>query len=218
MGKLRTSLAGIVLGVVLMGSPPIVSSQVLTTENFLGVNHSGLRERYDVMDKKFGVGEGNFALILNGQEQRLYVVYGRDNSFYVYKHYGVSTGKRGFGNAFGSEKTPLGVHRINVKRGDNAGVGSIFVGGNNTGRVARITQSEKDSSQALLLTRVLGIGGCDSLNSNSSDRGIFIHGTNKEGSIGRPDSGGCIRMRNEDIVELYSLVREGTYLDIVKSF
>ena len=37
-----------------------------------------------------------------------------------------------------------------------------------------------------------------------------IHGTNAPDSIGKHISGGCIRLHNEDIVELYDLLPEGT--------
>lgn len=41
-----------------------------------------------------------------------------------------------------------------------------------------------------------------------------IHGTNQPGSIGFNASGGCIRMRNQDVEELYSLVESGTMVNI----
>lgn len=37
-----------------------------------------------------------------------------------------------------------------------------------------------------------------------------IHGTNNEGSIGQPASHGCIRMLNQDVIELYDMVEVGT--------
>ncbi|MGJ3263744.1 MAG: L,D-transpeptidase [Salinarimonas sp.] len=37
-----------------------------------------------------------------------------------------------------------------------------------------------------------------------------IHGTNEPGSIGRAMSSGCIRMMNEDVMDLYQRVRIGT--------
>jgi lipoprotein-anchoring transpeptidase ErfK/SrfK len=41
--------------------------------------------------------------------------------------------------------------------------------------------------------------------------GVYaIHGTNKPGSIGGFVSYGCIRMYNQDIRDLYRLVRVGT--------
>ena len=37
-----------------------------------------------------------------------------------------------------------------------------------------------------------------------------IHGTNEPGSIGRAMSSGCIRMMNDDVIDLYNRVRVGT--------
>ena len=42
-----------------------------------------------------------------------------------------------------------------------------------------------------------------------------IHGTNKPGSIGFNASGGCIRMRNKDVEDLYSLVEHDTIVTII---
>lgn len=42
-----------------------------------------------------------------------------------------------------------------------------------------------------------------------------IHGTNKPDSIGKEISKGCIRLLNEDIIDLYSLVIIGTAVDII---
>jgi len=41
-------------------------------------------------------------------------------------------------------------------------------------------------------------------------RYIYIHGTNDEDKIGTPASIGCIRMRNQDIVNLYRMVDIGS--------
>jgi len=43
-------------------------------------------------------------------------------------------------------------------------------------------------------------------NANTRDRFIYIHGTKHEDKIGKPDSHGCIRMRNADVIELFELV------------
>ncbi len=40
--------------------------------------------------------------------------------------------------------------------------------------------------------------------------GYLIHGTNEEGSIGEAVSHGCVRMYNDDVAQLYSLVDIGT--------
>jgi len=41
-----------------------------------------------------------------------------------------------------------------------------------------------------------------------------IHGTNKPTRIGRNVSSGCIRMRNEDVEQLFELIPEGTIVQI----
>lgn len=45
--------------------------------------------------------------------------------------------------------------------------------------------------------------------------GIYgIHGTNKPWSIGQAVSHGCVRMHNNDAMELYNLISIGTLVDI----
>jgi lipoprotein-anchoring transpeptidase ErfK/SrfK len=43
-----------------------------------------------------------------------------------------------------------------------------------------------------------------------------IHGTNAPGSIGGSVSYGCIRMYNQDVVDLYSRVSVGTTVMVVR--
>ena len=45
--------------------------------------------------------------------------------------------------------------------------------------------------------------------------GYGIHGTNQPQSIGRAASHGCIRLRNEDMEELFRLVRPGDQVEIL---
>ncbi len=46
--------------------------------------------------------------------------------------------------------------------------------------------------------------------------GYLIHGTNEEDTIGQEVSHGCVRLHNEDITRLYSLVPVGTVVRIVR--
>lgn len=41
-----------------------------------------------------------------------------------------------------------------------------------------------------------------------------IHGTNEPESIGTDASGGCIRLKNADVEELYSMISVGTEVEI----
>jgi L,D-transpeptidase ErfK/SrfK len=46
-------------------------------------------------------------------------------------------------------------------------------------------------------------------------KGYGIHGTNLPNSIGKAASHGCIRMRNQDVEELFELVRVGDSVELV---
>jgi lipoprotein-anchoring transpeptidase ErfK/SrfK len=43
-----------------------------------------------------------------------------------------------------------------------------------------------------------------------------IHGSNEPETIGQAVSSGCIRMTNEDVVDLYNRVRVGTKVIVVR--
>jgi lipoprotein-anchoring transpeptidase ErfK/SrfK len=47
------------------------------------------------------------------------------------------------------------------------------------------------------------------LHRNGVDTGYRIHGTPEWSSIGRAASSGCIRMINQDVIDLYGRVRKG---------
>jgi lipoprotein-anchoring transpeptidase ErfK/SrfK len=49
-----------------------------------------------------------------------------------------------------------------------------------------------------------------------ADQNLAIHGTNDPASIGGFVSLGCIRLKNEDITEMYSRVRVGTPVTILR--
>jgi lipoprotein-anchoring transpeptidase ErfK/SrfK len=49
-----------------------------------------------------------------------------------------------------------------------------------------------------------------------ADNELAIHGTNNPGSIGGFVSWGCIRMRNQDVLELYERVSVGTRVVVTK--
>lgn len=134
----------------------------------------------------------------------------------IKKSYEVSTSKYGVGNKMGSNKTPLGLHRIAGKFGRNARLGAIFKKRRLTGKLVKL-----GAGGDLITTRILRLEGLDKgINKgkgiDSFQRCIYIHGTPEEKLIGKPVSHGCIRMRNRDIVELFSLVKRNTLVEIIK--
>ncbi|NNM31094.1 MAG: L,D-transpeptidase [Akkermansiaceae bacterium] len=128
----------------------------------------------------------------------------------VLRRYPVSTSRFGPGCEENSFKTPLGRFRIAEKHGHDAPPYTIFRGRRPEGTWA---PGEGDDAD-LVLTRILWLEGLEPANSNTYDRYIYIHGTNHEEHIGTPASQGCIRMRTNDLLELFDIVPEGTAVTI----
>jgi lipoprotein-anchoring transpeptidase ErfK/SrfK len=128
----------------------------------------------------------------------------------VVRSYPISTSRFGLGTEEGSRKTPLGRFRIAEKVGADAPSGTVF-----RGRVPLTSEDELPDTEDLITSRILWLDGIDEENRNTKRRYIYIHGTKHEDRIGRPDSHGCIRMRNADVIELFDLVQEGTHVRII---
>jgi lipoprotein-anchoring transpeptidase ErfK/SrfK len=155
------------------------------------------------------------SIVVEVATQRLYLM-GEDGFVSAYP---VSTSKYGTGNRDGSNKTPLGAHRIKKKYGEGAPLGTIFRAREKTGKVAEIRTDETDSQEDLITTRILWLEGLEpGINKgrgiDSYRRYIYIHGTPEEGLIGKPASHGCVRMKNTDVVELFEKVPAGTLVEI----
>ena len=126
--------------------------------------------------------------------------------------YPVSTSKYGEGFEPGSNKTPLGMHVICEKIGEDAECGMIFKDRKPTGVMSEIGESEED----LITSRILRLKGLQTRNSNTFQRYIYIHGTSDEASIGKKASIGCIRMKNDDIINLFEHAALGCKVHIRK--
>jgi lipoprotein-anchoring transpeptidase ErfK/SrfK len=168
------------------------------------------------LKSKFGLKDNEFAIIISPQEQKLYLIRGKD----ILKEYSISTSKNGLGTKIGSSKTPIGTHRIKEKIGKDAPLGTIFKNKTSTGKIAKIYHKEENIPKENFITsRIISLEGQEEGinkggNVDSYERGIYIHGTNKENLIGKPASGGCIRMKNKDIIELFEIVPEQTLVEI----
>ena len=121
------------------------------------------------------------------------------------KSWPVSTSRFGLGFEPGSFKTPTGRFSVAEKSGAGAPLGAECKSRQPTGRLAE-PGGESDG----VLTRILWLSGLDPENANTRERYIYFHGTNREDLIGTPASHGCVRLRNEDMAELFDLVPEGT--------
>ncbi|MGH8754873.1 MAG: L,D-transpeptidase family protein, partial [Burkholderiales bacterium] len=70
-----------------------------------------------------------------------------------------------------------------------------------------------------ILTRILWLSGCEIGfnrlgNVDTMRRYIYIHGSPDTVKMGKPGSIGCIRMRNQDLLEIFDKVTVGTPVEI----
>ena len=133
-----------------------------------------------------------YRIVLVKSEYRLHLFRGDQEV----KSYPVAIGRNsGDKQAIGDMRTPVGVFKINEIVNMKDWASNI---GDKDGRMERVYGPWFLS---LATSPWVGIG---------------IHGTSNRGSIGQSVSEGCIRMYNEDLLELKELVKVGTVVEIVE--
>lgn len=145
-------------------------------------------------------------LIISVRDQKLMLV---QNGGKV-ATYPVSTSMFGLGDAWGRMTTPLGYLAVEKKIGDNAPTGAVFHRRRFTGEVLQPNAPGRDP----VTTRIIWLRGLEAQNAHAFQRCIYIHGTPKEKTIGRPASYGCIRMKSSDVAALYDRVPLGALVQI----
>jgi len=130
------------------------------------------------------------------------------------KQYVISTAKNGPGEKVGSEKTPRGQHIIRAKIGSGEAVNSVFIGRRATDEIYSTDLRTKEPGRDWILSRILWLSGIEPGFNRLGDvdtmrRYIYIHGCPDDDELGIPGSHGCIKMRNNDVIELFDLVLPG---------
>ena len=144
-----------------------------------------------------------------------------DNTGKLLRCYSISTAANGAGERPGSYCTPRGKHIIRAKIGAGQPENTVFVGRRPTGEIYTPELGAKFPLRDWILTRILWLSGCEVGfnrlgNNDTMRRYIYIHGTPDSVPLGIPDSHGCIRMRNDDLVELFDIVPAGTAVEIIE--
>jgi hypothetical protein len=126
------------------------------------------------------------------------------------KKFRCSTSRFGIGQTAGSNRTPLGLHRIAEKIGAGEPAGTVF-----NSRVIVGHTSQPEFADAKITTRILWLEGLEpGFNCggevDSHSRYIYIHGTADQKSIGKPASHGCIHLADADLIPLFDLLPSGT--------
>lgn len=128
--------------------------------------------------------------------------------------YPVSTAKNGAGQLSGSECTPTGRHQIRAKIGDGMAEGAVFVGRRPTGEIYNKKLDSDFPGRDWILSRILWLSGLEPGFNRSGKvdtfrRYIYLHGSPDHCVTGAPDSHGCIRMKNGDIIDLFDRIDVG---------
>ncbi|WP_445370669.1 L,D-transpeptidase family protein [Methylomonas sp. HW2-6] len=128
--------------------------------------------------------------------------------------YPVSTAKNGPGERKGSYCTPTGWHRVRAKIGAGLPINSVFKARRPTGEIYSPDLSIQQPQRDWILSRILWLGGLEPGKNrygevDSGWRYIYIHGTPDELMNGQPESHGCVRMNNADVIALFAAVPVG---------
>lgn len=131
------------------------------------------------------------------------------------RDYAVSTAANGIGEIGGSGMTPRGLHVVRARIGAGAASGSVFGGRRATGELWSPALHAANPGRDWILTRILWLSGLERGRNrlgcvDTFRRYIYIHGTPSVFALGTPGSHGCVRMANDDIIELFEQVPVGT--------
>lgn len=154
---------------------------------------------------------GLVSVTISPRLQQMYLFQDHD----VLRVYKISTAKNGLGEEKNSYKTPRGAHVIRAKIGATAPINAIFRQRRFKGDIYTPELNEQNPHSDWILTRILWLSGMEPGfnrlgNVDTMQRYVYIHGSPNERPIGIPTSRGCVRMRNEDIIEFFDLVPVGT--------
>lgn len=173
---------------------------------------------YQILVKRKMINEDESIIIIWGPTQTLYYASNDTTASLTSK---VSTGANGFGNTPDNKQTSTGLLRVSGKI-----VGKpyeVLVNKTSTGKILgpNIDSTRVDNEGkhhiAEVLTGILELSGLEGCNENTLERNIYIHGTNKENSLGSKHSNGCIRVSNDTIKKLLNSASVNTKVYVYPS-
>lgn len=128
--------------------------------------------------------------------------------------YAVSTAEAGAGERSGSGQTPRGWHMVRARIGADQPRDTVFVGRRPTGEIWTPELAAAHPDRDWILTRILWLSGLEPRRNrlgavDTQRRFIYIHGCPDDAPVGVAASHGCIRMRNDDVIELFDQVPTG---------
>jgi hypothetical protein len=166
-----------------------------------------LQDIYGYIAERRHMDNAREALILLGDQQKMYLVCRDQGTLWVDGVYAVSTAKDGFAEcSVEHHTTPIGLHVIYDKQGSGLAEGTVLESRLDSGLIGEISTDAAHPVSASVTTRALILSGREPRNNETYEYQIYMHGTTREYSLGEQDSSGCIRLRNRAVMELFDLV------------
>ncbi|MFM2407598.1 MAG: hypothetical protein RL358_340 [Pseudomonadota bacterium] len=107
-----------------------------------------------------------------------------------------------------------------AKIGKGCVANTVFVGRRATGEIYTPALGEKWPKRDWILTRILWLSGCEvGFNRlgrcDTMRRYVYLHGTPDSVTLGAVGSHGCVRMNNQNLIELFELIPVGISVEII---
>ncbi|MCI0505234.1 MAG: L,D-transpeptidase [Gammaproteobacteria bacterium] len=133
----------------------------------------------------------------------------------------IATAANGPGEVSGSECTPRGRHIVRAKIGGGCPIYTVFTGRRPTGEVYSEQLRRTNPDRDWILSRIMWLSGQEVGknrlgNVDSMRRYIYIHGSPDDEIHGQPNSHGCVRMKNADVIRLYDAIDVGVSVLILE--
>jgi hypothetical protein len=172
----------------------------------------GLKKEVTERLKGLGLPLSEDCIVVSVDQQKLWYFQGSECETFV-----VSTARAGRGCVEDSLQTPVGLHMVCEKIGEGAVSGMVFKARQPTGVLSSEWPTPEDN---LITSRILWLDGLEVGRNQGVDalgrivdtrrRFVYIHGTNQQDKLGRPNSHGCVLLADTDVIRLFDLVNVGT--------
>jgi len=144
-------------------------------------------------------------IFINTKKQKLYLLANHKIKY----EFSISSSYKGTGCQLDSNKTPIGLHTVISKIGSGLPAGTLFKNRRPTKKIINYLPTDKYD---YITSRIIRLSGLeDKINKGGEvdtyNRYIYIHGTPYIDKLGQPESHGCIRMSDNDVITLFDFIK-----------
>ena len=149
-------------------------------------------------------------IFINTKKQKLYLLVNHKIKY----EFSISSSYKGTGCQVDSNQTPIGLHTVISKIGNGLPAGTLFKNRRPTKKIINYLPADKYD---YITSRIIRLSGLeDKINKGGEvdtyNRYIYIHGTPHIDKLGQPESHGCIRMSDNDVITLFNSIKYKTHV------